>query len=100
MKFTKLEQLPGIRNQEIMSYKERRKALGLANKDDVKALVENESGEVVFLDVRGDSEILQEPLEGDYKIVCIPCSRTDATELAIKIEEILPRKEGKSVCRV
>lgn len=76
-------------------YEERAKTLSFADKDEIKALVLAQGSEVVFLDVRGDTEIAEEPLKGDYKIVCIPCSRTDATELASKAVEILPNKEGE-----
>ena len=82
-----------------MSYEERGNTLGLAEKAEIKALVFEGSVEVVFMDVRGDSEILQEPLEGDYKIICIPCTRTDATELVVKAEQVLPNKEGELYCR-
>lgn len=85
----------------MSDYEERAKTLGFADKNEIKALVLDQISEVVFLDVRGDTEIAAEPFKGDYKIVYSPCSRTDATELASKAGEILPNKEGPIVvfCR-
>ena len=79
----------------MSDYEERAKTLGFADKNEIKALVLDQISEVVFLDVRGDTEIAAEPFKGDYKIVYSPCSRTDATELASKAGEILPNKEGE-----
>lgn len=79
----------------MSTYEDRAKQLGFAPKDEIKSLSQSE--EVVFLDVRGESEIEAEPLGGDFKIVYCPCSRTDATELVNKSSEILPDKSGKLV---
>ncbi|GFH56668.1 hypothetical protein CTEN210_13144 [Chaetoceros tenuissimus] len=83
----------------MSTYEDRAEQLGFAPKDEIKSLSHSE--EVVFLDVRGESEIEAEPLGGDFKIVYCPCSRTDATELVNKSSEILPDKSAPIVifCR-
>lgn len=79
----------------MTDYNTRAKELGFAPKEDIKKIVNASKDDVVFLDVRGESEIAEEPFKGDYKIVYTPCSRTDASELVAKSNEILPDKEGE-----
>jgi len=80
----------------MTDYNERAQTLDLASKEEIKAMVDSEDV-VVFLDVRGESEIAEQSLEGPFNVVYAPCSRTDATELMNKSAEILPDKNGE--CR-
>lgn len=79
----------------MSDYDTRAKELGFAPKEEIKKIVNASKDDVVFLDVRGESEIAEEPFKGDYKIVYTPCSRTDASELVKNSTDILPDKEGE-----
>lgn len=81
----------------MADYDTRAQELGFAPKEDIKKIANASKDDVVFLDVRGESEIAEDPFKGDYKIVYTPCSRTDASELVKKSKEILPDKEGEFV---
>ena len=85
-----------------VNYEERAKELGLATKEEIMALVNSSSSsspsqEVVFLDVRGQDEIAEEPLKGPFRVISSPCTRTDATELVQMSLKIMPQKNGKLV---
>lgn len=82
-----------------VNYEERAKELGLATKEEIMALVNSSSSsspsqEVVFLDVRGQDEIAEEPLKGPFRVISSPCTRTDATELVQMSLEIMPQKNA------
>lgn len=80
----------------MTDYDTRAKELGFTPKEDIKTIANASKDDVViFLDVRGESEIAEEPFKGDYNIVYTPCSRTDASELVKNSKEILPNKEGE-----
>mmetsp|Transcript_16547 Transcript_16547/g.31343 ORF Transcript_16547/g.31343 Transcript_16547/m.31343 type:complete len:129 (-) Transcript_16547:266-652(-) len=86
----------------MADYDARAQELGFAPKEEIKKIVDASKGDdVVFLDVRGESEIAAEPFKGEYKIVYTPCSRTDASELVQTSKDILPDKEANVIvfCR-
>lgn len=78
-----------------VNYEGRAEELGLASKSDIMALVSSSEAEVVFLDVRSQGEIDEEPFNMSFKLASVPCSRTDATALSEKSSEILPNKESE-----
>ncbi len=84
----------------MLSYEERSASFNFTAKEEIKAMINrSESGsELVFLDVRGASEIAAASLEtpGQFSIVYMPCSRDDATKLVEKSGELIPDKNSKS----
>lgn len=81
-----------------MSYEERTTMFNLTPKEQIKAMINNKGGsEVMFLDVRGESEIAAAPLRGQFSLTHVPCSRDDATKLVKRSGELIPDKNSKSV---
>jgi hypothetical protein len=78
-------------------YQERIEKLGLNTKDDVKAVIANNEGNYVFLDVRGEDEIAAQAFEDSCgtEVLNVPCSRDDASLLGSKASDILPDKNGE-----
>jgi hypothetical protein len=85
-----------------MDYHIRSKELGLASKEEVKALVEshNQSGKSnkpLFLDVRSDAEIQEAQLPPSFSVGHIPCTATDTSALERNIHVLFPMKQGRNV---
>eukprot|EP01083_Nonionella_stella_P070337 188137_1 len=77
-----------------MSYEQRSATLNFTPKEEIKAIINKGGSEIVFLDVRGESEIAAASLTGQFSIVYMPCSRDDATKLVERSGELIPDKNS------
>ena len=84
----------------MLSYEERSASFNFTSKEEIKAMIKRSESdrEVVFLDVRGESEIAAASFKapGQFSVVNMPCSRDDATKLVEKSGELIPDKNSKS----
>mmetsp|Transcript_6105 Transcript_6105/g.7750 ORF Transcript_6105/g.7750 Transcript_6105/m.7750 type:complete len:119 (+) Transcript_6105:712-1068(+) len=81
-------------------YNERAVKLGLSSKQEVKSI--SVQTNVVFLDVRSESEVAESAFAFQGReVLNVPCSRDDASLLQSKASEILKDKEAPLIlfCR-
>lgn len=81
-------------------YETRQEKLGLSSKEDIKTILADHNENIMFLDVRNEKEVADQPFfdlpKSSNKVVLhhVPCTRDDATLLQSKVDDILPDKTG------